>query len=82
MSGFVSRGFAGRRHTPAEIAARLPPGQYAESGFPVLTAGPTPVVPRESWRFEIDGMVGGRGGGAGRSSRRWRLRRSRATSTA
>jgi DMSO/TMAO reductase YedYZ molybdopterin-dependent catalytic subunit len=57
MSGFISRGFTGRRRMPAELAARLPPGQYAESGFPVLTAGPTPDVPRESWRFRIDGMV-------------------------
>jgi DMSO/TMAO reductase YedYZ molybdopterin-dependent catalytic subunit len=57
MSGFVSRGFTGRRRPPDELAARLPPGQYAESGFPVLTAGPTPDVPRESWRLTIDGMV-------------------------
>ena len=42
MSDFVSRGFSGRRRTPEEDAARLPPGQYAERGFPVLTAGPTP----------------------------------------
>jgi DMSO/TMAO reductase YedYZ molybdopterin-dependent catalytic subunit len=57
MSGFVSRGFTGRRRTPQELAARLPPGQYAESGFPVLTAGPTPRVAREDWRLKIDGMV-------------------------
>jgi DMSO/TMAO reductase YedYZ molybdopterin-dependent catalytic subunit len=57
MSSFVSRGFAGRRRTPSELAARLPPGQYAETGFPVLTAGPAPDVPTETWRFRIDGMV-------------------------
>jgi DMSO/TMAO reductase YedYZ molybdopterin-dependent catalytic subunit len=58
MNGFISRGFSGRRRTPAELAARLPPGQYAESGWPVLTAGATPNVPTSSWSFRIDGMVG------------------------
>jgi DMSO/TMAO reductase YedYZ molybdopterin-dependent catalytic subunit len=58
MAGFVSRGFRGRRRAPAELAARLPPGQYAESGFPVLTAGPTPEVSRDGWRLTIEGMVG------------------------
>jgi DMSO/TMAO reductase YedYZ molybdopterin-dependent catalytic subunit len=58
VSGFISRGFQGRRRSTSELAARLPPGQYDEPGFPVLTAGPTPSVPPESWRFEIGGMVG------------------------
>jgi DMSO/TMAO reductase YedYZ molybdopterin-dependent catalytic subunit len=57
MSGFVSRGFTGTRRTPEEFADRLPPGQYAEEGFPVLTAGPTPHVPTSQWRLRIDGMV-------------------------
>jgi len=60
VSGFVSRGFVGRRRSPAELAARLPPGQYLETGFPVLTAGPTPRVATDSWRFEIGGMVANR----------------------
>jgi DMSO/TMAO reductase YedYZ molybdopterin-dependent catalytic subunit len=55
--GFVSRGFGGHRRTPDEYADRLPPGQYAESGFPVLTAGPTPDVETSDWSFRIDGMV-------------------------
>lgn len=54
---FVSRGFVGRRRARGGLASRLPPGQYAESGFPVLTAGPTPQVPTDTWRFSIDGMV-------------------------
>jgi len=58
MSGFVSRGFTGRRRTPEELADRLPPGQYSESGFPVLTAGPTPFVDTDRWAFGINGMVG------------------------
>jgi DMSO/TMAO reductase YedYZ molybdopterin-dependent catalytic subunit len=57
MNGFISRGFAGRRRTPPELAARLPPGQYAEPGWPVLTAGPAPEVPTSSWSFRVDGMV-------------------------
>jgi DMSO/TMAO reductase YedYZ molybdopterin-dependent catalytic subunit len=57
-SNFLSRGFTGRRRTPADLAERLPPGQYYEPGFPVLTAGPTPRVKWEDWKFRIDGMVG------------------------
>jgi DMSO/TMAO reductase YedYZ molybdopterin-dependent catalytic subunit len=57
MANFVSRGFSRRRRTPDELVDRLPPGQYAESGFPVLTAGPTPNVPAEAWTFRVDGMV-------------------------
>ncbi len=57
MSGFVSRGFGGRRRAPDEFADRLPPGQYLEHGFPVLTAGPTPDVEHDEWSFRIDGMV-------------------------
>src|SRR3954447_24736402 len=58
MSGFVSRGFQRRRRPPEELETRLPPGQYYESGFPVLTAGPTPRVEWADWSFEVDGMVG------------------------
>jgi DMSO/TMAO reductase YedYZ molybdopterin-dependent catalytic subunit len=48
----VTRGFFGRRLSP-EDAARLPPGQYKTEDFPVLSAGPTPHVARESWRFSL-----------------------------
>jgi DMSO/TMAO reductase YedYZ molybdopterin-dependent catalytic subunit len=58
LNGFVSRGFTRRRRTPEALADRLPPGQYSESGYPVLTAGPTPDVPTSEWSFRIDGMVG------------------------
>ncbi len=57
MSGFISRGFKGLRRTPEELADRIPPGQYFERGFPVLTAGPTPDVPLGKWSLRIDGMV-------------------------
>jgi DMSO/TMAO reductase YedYZ molybdopterin-dependent catalytic subunit len=58
MSNFISRGFSGRRRTPEEYADRLPPGQYYERGFPVLTAGPTPDIGPDEWGVRVDGMVG------------------------
>jgi DMSO/TMAO reductase YedYZ molybdopterin-dependent catalytic subunit len=48
----ITRGFFGRRPS-AEIAARLPPGQYEDKGFPVLSAGPTPRIEHADWRFEL-----------------------------
>ena len=57
MNAFISRGFKGGRRAAPELAGRLPPGQYAEPGWPVLTAGPTPDVPTSTWSFRIDGMV-------------------------
>ena len=57
MSDFVSRAFGGRRRVPAELADRVPPGQYVEDGFPVLTAGPTPDIATSEWSFRVDGMV-------------------------
>ncbi|MBS2539695.1 sulfite oxidase-like oxidoreductase [Catenulispora sp. NF23] len=46
----VSRGFQGRRR-PSDH--RLPPGQYETPDFPVLSAGPTPRVDRDTWRFSV-----------------------------
>ena len=54
--GFISRGFRGRRDADA-AAARVPPGQYVTPDFPVLSAGPTPRVQLDAWRFEITGQV-------------------------
>jgi len=54
--GFFSRGFRGRRQQ-GELAGRIPPGQYLERGFPVLSAGPTPHVPLDTWDFSIVGEV-------------------------
>jgi len=48
----TTRGFLGRRLSP-EDAARLPPGQYKEAGFPVLSAGPTPRITHEDWKFTL-----------------------------
>jgi DMSO/TMAO reductase YedYZ molybdopterin-dependent catalytic subunit len=54
--GLFSRGFLGRRRDP-ELQERLPPGQYLEKSFPVLTAGSTPYTPKEKWDFTIVGAV-------------------------
>ena len=59
MSGIISRGFSGR----ARRGQKLPPGQYLETGFPVLSAGPTPPVKTESWQFTISSETG--------ETRRW-----------
>jgi DMSO/TMAO reductase YedYZ molybdopterin-dependent catalytic subunit len=53
---FVSRGFH-RRQTEPDQEGRVPPGQYVTSDFPVLSAGPTPHRPLESWSFSIAGEV-------------------------
>ena len=46
----VSRGFFGRdrEHDPS-----LPPGQYLTHDFPVLSAGPTPIIDTADWEFRI-----------------------------
>ena len=56
---FVSRGFGGSRRVPEELADRVPPGQYVEPDFPVLTAGPTPHIDptQGEWSLRVDGMV-------------------------
>src|SRR5215468_10684563 len=47
----ISRGFSGRR---SEAQAKLPPGQYFTTDFPVLSAGPTPHISLDRWEFTID----------------------------
>ncbi len=54
MAGrFVSRGFVGKRRRVAP-ANRVPPGQYVTDDFPVLSAGPTPRIQLDQWRFTIE----------------------------
>ena len=50
----VTRGFRRRRTGDGD---RLPPGQYLEAGFPVLSAGPTPHIPLDQWDFAITGAI-------------------------
>ncbi len=54
--GFISRGFRGHRQQN-DLTKRIPPGQYLERGFPVLSAGPTPHTPLDQWDFTITGNV-------------------------
>lgn len=50
-------GFLGRRR---EHDDRVPPGQYVTHDFPVLTAGPTEVVPTDRWELTVtDGTATG-----------------------
>jgi len=49
---FVTRGFRGRRRVDVP-PDRVPPGQYVTADFPVLSAGPTPVVSADEWRFTV-----------------------------
>ena len=53
----ITRGFFGRKRP--EASRPIPPGQYLETGFPVLSAGPTPRVDLNTWdfRLEHDGKV-------------------------
>jgi len=48
----VTRGFSGRRPT-ADIANRLPPGQFKTDDFPVLSKGPVPRIDLAAWRFTL-----------------------------
>src|SRR5579863_2475854 len=52
----ISRGFHGRGRPDAD-PSRIPPGQYLETGFPVLSAGPTPHTPLEDWTFTVGGAL-------------------------
>jgi DMSO/TMAO reductase YedYZ molybdopterin-dependent catalytic subunit len=53
MSHPISRGFHGRHRDTTADTDRVPPGQYVTTDFPVLSAGPTPHTPLESWSFSI-----------------------------
>jgi DMSO/TMAO reductase YedYZ molybdopterin-dependent catalytic subunit len=48
----ISRGFTSRRQAQTSNN-RLPPGQYVTTGFPVLSAGPTPQIQLENWTLDI-----------------------------
>jgi len=48
----ISRGFRSRRQE--EISkGRVPPGQYVTTDFPVLSAGPTPLIKPEDWTLAL-----------------------------
>lgn len=51
----VTEGFSGRAPTEG---VQLPPGQHLARGFPVLSAGPTPIVARAAWQFTLTTTTG------------------------
>ena len=50
----VNKGFVGKG---GDAQHRLPPGQSEVKEWPVLTYGPTPRVPLDTWTLTIDGAV-------------------------
>nr|BFE32677.1 sulfite oxidase-like oxidoreductase [Actinomadura rugatobispora] len=57
--GAFSPGFH-RRRQEDETGVRLPPGQYLTRDFPVLSAGPTPPIERDSWSLTLEAGPGER----------------------
>ena len=53
----ISRGFQRKRSVDAP-ADRVPPGQYVTADFPVLSAGPTPRIHEDQWRFTVTAKDG------------------------
>ena len=72
-------GFLGRRR---EHDDRVPPGQYVTHDFPVLTAGPTEVVPTDRWELTVSDGDDQRDLRLGRLCTTWACRPSPPTSTA
>lgn len=50
----INKGFTGKGGSHPD---RLPPGQSQVTDWPVLTYGPTPVIPTDNWTLIIDGAV-------------------------
>src|ERR1700733_6279563 len=42
---------------PADVPARVPPGQTPPDKFPVLSYGPTPRFNPEKWDFRVVGLI-------------------------
>ncbi|CAN5815278.1 MAG: sulfite oxidase-like oxidoreductase [Acidimicrobiia bacterium] len=53
----ISRGFKGRRQEDAP-RDRVPPGQYVTNDFPVLSAGPTPLISLDKWSLSLTSETG------------------------
>lgn len=49
----INEGFTPKRSS----SKKLPPGQYEDRGFPVLSLGPTPDVDLATWKLEVTGLV-------------------------
>ena len=55
MATITNKGFGRKRESTQ--SDRIPPGQHETSGFPVLSAGPTPRIALENWTFGLGGLV-------------------------
>ena len=53
-----TRGFFGHQRPNKQIQKRLPPGQHLTEGFPVLSAGPSPIISPKDWDFTIENVDG------------------------
>jgi DMSO/TMAO reductase YedYZ molybdopterin-dependent catalytic subunit len=51
----ITEGFTGQATVDDSL---LPPGQHLTTGFPVLSAGPTPTVPRSAWELTVTTTTG------------------------
>jgi DMSO/TMAO reductase YedYZ molybdopterin-dependent catalytic subunit len=49
--------FTKKAELPAEISARVPPGQYLTEKWPVLHYGPVPPFNPKTWDFRVFGSV-------------------------
>jgi DMSO/TMAO reductase YedYZ molybdopterin-dependent catalytic subunit len=49
--------FTKKADLPAEVAARVPPGQYLTEKWPVLHYGPVPPWSPKTWDFRVFGAV-------------------------
>lgn len=49
--------FTKKAELPAEISARVPPGQYLTEKWPVLHYGPVPTFNPKTWDFRVFGNV-------------------------
>jgi len=49
--------FTKKAELPAEISARVPPGQYLTEKWPVLHYGPVPPFNPKTWDFRVFGTV-------------------------
>jgi DMSO/TMAO reductase YedYZ molybdopterin-dependent catalytic subunit len=54
----ITRGFKGKSRVEVAARARVPPGQYVTSDFPVLTAGPTQHTVLTNWALSL--QLGGK----------------------
>jgi hypothetical protein len=53
----ITEGFVGKASPPS---VDLPPGQHLARGFPVLSAGSTPLISTSAWECTVTTTIGKR----------------------